>query len=48
VDRLIVDNTVIDVTSTRYTNVVGLPLPEEGTIFIVSKIVAEATFGTRG
>ncbi len=48
VERLLVENNVIDVTTTKYTTVLGLPDPKRGVVYIVSKLVAEALFKERG
>ena len=47
VERLIIDNVVIDVTSTKYSKVMGLPEPKKGVIYLVSKLVAEVLHGER-
>jgi len=47
VERFLIENHVVDVTSTKYGRVLGLPQPEPGVIYIVSKLVAEALYGVR-
>jgi hypothetical protein len=47
VERFIIDNTVIDVTTTQYKRVLGLPKSQKGVIYIVSKLIAEALHDTR-
>lgn len=46
-EKVIAEGVAIDITSTKYTTVVGLPNPQPDTLYIVSKLVAEALAGQR-
>lgn len=47
VGRVLHKDRVIDITTTEYTAVKGLPDPKPNTIYLVSKLVAEALYGKR-
>jgi len=47
-EKVIINNVVVDITQTRYkSRVLGLPAPKPGVIYVVSKLVAEAVAETR-
>jgi hypothetical protein len=45
--KILVQGRVVNITQTTYGEVVNLPPPEEGKLYIVSKLVAEAMQGLR-
>jgi len=46
-EKIITDNIIVDITTTKYSVVKGLPDPQPDTMYIVSKLVAEALYGKR-